>query len=252
MQNTLSGVAALMPAKLQRQHLHDMVVEHLRDMILTGALAAGSKLNERTLCEVLGISRTPLREALKALASEGLIELVPNRGASVATMSLQEQGQTFELMSALEALAGELACQRITAAEVAEIKAQHYAMLAAKAQNDLPAYYARNQAIHDLINQAARNDVLRHAYLAHNRRLQALRFKSNLNAAKWERAVLDHEQMISALEARDGVRLAAILRGHLLAKRDALLALAAEPAAVGPGDAVSFTRNLSTAHGTVL
>ncbi|SEP56179.1 transcriptional regulator, GntR family [Pseudomonas sp. NFACC02] len=218
---SMEGVKQL--PKLERQRLHDTVVEHLRSFIIEGTLSAGTKLNERELCETLGISRTPLREALKVLEAEGLIDISPNRGASVARMSELEIREAFELMSGLEAFAGELACERITADELDEIKALHYAMVVCKNQNDLPGYYQRNRAIHDLINLAARNSALRQTYMALNWRIQALRFRSNLQLPKWDRALHDHEEMIQALEARDGKRLSAILRQHLLAKRDALM-----------------------------
>ena len=214
--------------KVARLRLHDSVVEHLRNFIVEGVLAPGTKLNERELCDTLGISRTPLREAFKVLAAEGLIDITPNRGATVSRISEAELREMFELMSALEAFSGELACQRITAAEIAEIKALHYTMLARRAQNDLPGYYAHNHQIHDCINRAARNTALRQIYLSTNRRLQALRFRSNLNPSKWEKAVQEHEEMIKALDARDGVRLASVLRQHLLEKRDAVLQLLAE------------------------
>ncbi|MBB2980646.1 MULTISPECIES: GntR family transcriptional regulator [Paraburkholderia] len=210
--------------KLARQRLHDTVVDHLREFIVEGQLAPGVKLNERKLCEVLGISRTPLREALKVLAAEGLIEISPNRGATVAQLSEAEIRDMFELMSGLESFAGELACARISEGELAQIKALHAAMLVCRAQNDLSGYYARNHAIHDLINAAARNVALRQTYVTLNRRLQALRFRSNFQTAKWDSAIRDHEAMIAALEARNGAALSAILRSHLLAKRDAVLA----------------------------
>jgi DNA-binding GntR family transcriptional regulator len=219
--------------KVERMRLHDTVVTHLRNLIVEGALAPGMKLNERELCETLGISRTPLREAMKVLASEGLIEILPNRGAFVSRLSNTEIWESFEVMSGLEAMSGELAVLRITPVEIAEIKALHYAMIACRAQNDLPGYYSRNQTIHNKINEAARNSVLRQTYLSINRRLLALRFKSNFQAGKWDSAIQDHEEMIEALETRDGPRLAAILRKHLLEKRDAIvkdLAGAVEPA----------------------
>ncbi|PMS37514.1 GntR family transcriptional regulator [Trinickia symbiotica] len=216
-------VVPLLP-KVERQRLHDMVVEHLRTFIVEGVLAPGMKLNERELCERLGISRTPLREALKVLAAEGLVDISPNRGATVSSMTEGEIREMFELMSGLEAFSGELACERITAAELATIKALHYEMLACREQNDLSGYYARNQAIHDRINEAARNTALRQVYVSMNRRLQALRFRSNFSTAKWDSAIHDHDEMIRALEARDGKRMGAILRAHLLAKRDAVLA----------------------------
>ncbi len=226
MQNADFSDALLAPVlpKVERQRLHDTVVDHLRNFIVEGLLAPGVKLNERKLCETLGISRTPLREALKVLAAEGLIDILPNRGASISQMSEAEIRETFELMSGLEAFSGELACERMTSAELAEIKALHYAMLGCRAQNDLAGYYSRNQAIHDRINDAARNSALRQTYISVNRRLQALRFRSNFQTLKCDCAIRDHETMIEALEARDGKRMAAIMRAHLLAKRDAVMA----------------------------
>jgi DNA-binding GntR family transcriptional regulator len=233
MQNTnFEGAVSPIPLmpKVERQQLHDAVIEHLRTFIVEGMLEPGKKLNERELCETLGISRTPLREALKVLASEGLIDISPNRGASVSKMSEAELRETFELMSGLEAFSGELACERITATEIAEIKALHYAMLACRTQNDLAGYYNRNQAIHDKINEAARNTALRQIYVTVNRRLQALRFRSNFQIPKWDSAIQDHDEMLKALDARDGKRLSAILRQHLLEKRDAVLQVLSDEA----------------------
>ncbi|KDP87358.1 GntR family transcriptional regulator [Cupriavidus basilensis] len=224
----LSRPAPVLP-KVERQRLHDTVVEHLRKFIVEGVLSPGMKLNERELCETLGISRTPLREAFKVLAAEGLIEISPNRGASVSRMTESEVWETFELMSGLEAFSGELACERITPAELAEIKALHYSMLACRVQNDLPGYYSRNQEIHDRINEAARNATLRQTYQSINRRLKALRFRSNHETDKWDRAVHDHEDMIKALEARDGKLLGSILKRHLLEKRDAIMRIHPDP-----------------------
>ena len=214
--------------RVERQRLHDVVVEHLRSFITEGVLPPGKKLNERELCETLGISRTPLREALKVLAVEGLIEISPNRGASVSRMSELEIRETFELISGIEAFAGELACERITQQELDEIKSLHYAMVVSKNQNDLPGYYQRNRAIHDLINLAARNSELRQVYLSLNRRIHALRYLSNHQTPKWDRALRDHEDMIEALEARDGKKLSEILRHHLLDKRDAIMLMVRE------------------------
>lgn len=238
MQNTDNNAletGRVLVTKVERQRLHDTVVSHLRNLIIEGALAPGMKLNERELCETLGISRTPLREAMKVLAAEGLIDTFPNRGAFVSRMSENEIWETFEVMSGLEAMSGELAAARITPVEIAEIKALHYAMLACRAQNDLPGYYSRNQTIHNKINEAARNSVLRQTYLSMNRRLLALRFKSNVQPGKWDTAIQEHEEMIQALEARDGARLAHLLRQHLLEKRDAVIKGLAAPGAVRDG-----------------
>ena len=209
---------------IDRQGLASAVTVRLRDMIIEGTLAAGTRLNERVLCEQLAVSRTPLREAFKVLAGEGLIELLPNRGAQVAELSLADIEQTFEVLGALEGLSGQLACQRITEEEITEIRALHYEMLAAHARRDLAAYYKINHVIHDRINAAAGNAVLTATYLQMNARIQNLRFRSNFNQDKWDAAMKEHSAMLDALERRDGQALHAILEHHLSTKRDTVAA----------------------------
>ena len=210
--------------EIERRPLHEEVADRLRVLLTEGSLVPGSRLNERVLCERLRVSRTPLREAFKVLAGEGLVALLPNRGAMVIELSRADIEHTFELMAALEALSGELAARRVTDAEIAEMRALHFEMLAAHARRDLPAYYRVNLAIHRLINAAARNPVLADTYRNVNARIQSLRFKSNLDRDKWDAAVREHAEMVEALSARDGARLAAVLRRHLENKRDVVLA----------------------------
>jgi DNA-binding GntR family transcriptional regulator len=210
---------------IPRQVLHQEVAVRLRQRIVEGHLTAGAKLNERELCELLRVSRTPLREAIKMLAAEGLVSLLPRRGAVVAQLSAQDVADTFELIAGLEGQAGELAAQRITEDELAEIRALHYEMLAAFTRRDLPTYYRINAQIHARINAAARNRVLTQTWSTVNARLQALRFRSNFDETKWKRAVAEHDRMVELLAARDGPGMRALLVSHLLEKRDAVLEL---------------------------
>jgi len=212
---------------IQPQMLHEAVVAQLQRMIVEGVLAPGTRLNERMLCDKLRVSRTPLREAFRVLAAQGLVSLLPNRGAVVLQLSTRDIAETFEVISGLEAMSGELACARITDAEINEIRALHFDMLACHAVRDLPGYYRLNYLIHDAINKAARNDVLRQTYSTVNSRLQALRFRSNFDRDKWDAAVIEHCAMVEALEQRDGPRLAAVLRAHVLSKCATVLALQA-------------------------
>ena len=220
---------------IPRQVLHQEVAVRLRQRIVEGQLAPGAKLNERELAELLNVSRTPLREALKMLAAEGLVELLPNRGAVVAQMSAQDVADTFEVIAGLEGQSGELAAQRITEAELAEIRALHYEMMAAYTRRDLPTYYRLNAQIHTQINAAARNPVLAQTWRTVNARLQALRFRSNFDEAKWKRAVKEHERMVELLAARDSAGLRALLVEHLMHKRDAVLELLKHGALQGHG-----------------
>lgn len=199
------------------------VAARLREMITEGEISAGARLNERALCEKLGVSRTPLREAFRQLQAEGLVSLEPNRGAQVVALSDDDIRESFEVMSGLESLSGELACRHITEDELAEIRALTFEMLACHARNDLPAYYRLNRKIHDLINLAARNRLLTHTYQTLNLRIQNLRFRSNFDREKWGQACQEHLAMVEALAARDAVRLTSLLRTHLKHKGDAVL-----------------------------
>ncbi len=202
---------------------HADVAAQLREMILTGELAAGTRLNERVLCESLRVSRTPLREAFRVLAAERLVTLHPNRGASVVKLSARDIRDLFEVMIGLEGLSGELAANRASDEQIDEVRALHYEMLAAHARRDLPAYYRLNRDIHEAINRAAGNPALAETYDAINIRIQHLRFRSNFNQAKWDAAVAEHASMIEALTARDARALRAVLETHLIHKRDTVL-----------------------------
>src|SRR6187551_2693773 len=96
---------------IPRAALHERVAHRLRQMLVENRILPGAKLNERELSEVLNVSRTPLREAIKMLAAEGLVELLPNRGAIAVALSEADVLNTFEVMAGLEGMAGELAAQ---------------------------------------------------------------------------------------------------------------------------------------------
>ena len=208
---------------ISRGALHDQLAQRLRSLLVEGRIAPGAKLNERELCEQLRVSRTPLREAIKALAAEGLVDLLPNRGAVAVKLGPADVGHAFEVLAALEGLSGELAAARASDAEINEIRALHFEMRACHARQDLSGYYRLNARIHAAINQAAGNPVLAMTYRRLNARVQSLRFRTNQDGAKWQRAVLEHERMVEALAARDGAALREVLVQHLLHKRDTVL-----------------------------
>jgi len=211
--------------EISRLALHDQVVARLRTMLVEGAIAPGAKLNERELSEQLRVSRTPLREAIKLLAAEGMVDLLPNRGAVAVKLTEADIVNTFEVLAGLEGMSGEFAAQRVTDAELAEIRAMHYEMMACFARQDLSGYYRLNARIHTAINDAAKNPVLTSTYNGINARVQSLRFRTNQNEAKWKRAVKEHELMLEALAAHDGAAMRDVLVAHLKNKRDTVLDL---------------------------
>lgn len=205
--------------------LHGEVLAKLRDFIVEGNLSAGARIPERQLCEKFGISRTPLREALKVLAAEGLIELLPNRGARVRILSERDINELFDLMAGLEALAGRLACEDITDAEIADIEALHQTMYVAYLHGDMPGYFQANQLIHNKIVEAARNKALSVAYAGYAGQIRRIRYAANLakKRNRWAEAVREHEAMLDALRRRAGLELSDILFVHLRNKRAAAL-----------------------------
>jgi DNA-binding GntR family transcriptional regulator len=207
------------------QGLTDQVAGRLRTLLIEGEIAPGAKLNERVLAEQLRVSRTPLREAIKLLAVEGLVDLLPNRGAVAVRLTATDIVHSFEVLAGLESMAGRFAAQRISDDELTELRALHYEMLAAYSRRDLSNYYRLNALIHAGINAAACNPVLSATYARINARVQSLRFRTNQNEAKWKRAVAEHEQMIAALEARDADALGRVLVEHLHGKLDTVLGL---------------------------
>jgi DNA-binding GntR family transcriptional regulator len=196
--------------------LHAAVLVKVRNMITTGELEPGAHLTERILTDKLHVSRTPLREALKILAHEGLVELLPNCGARVTRLTVENARLLFEVIEALESQAGRLACERITADELADLRRVHLEMHAHFLRRELPEYFELNQSIHEKIVAAARNPILETAHRLHSSRIRRARYKEiQVNEKRWREAMQEHEQIIEALDRRDAPVLAELLKYHL-------------------------------------
>src|SRR5918996_5622662 len=146
--------------RIERHSLHDELAVRVRQMIVQGEIAGGARINERALCDRFGVSRTPLREALKVLAREGYVRLTPNRGATAAELTVEDLEEAFPVMGALEALAGELAARNASDEQLANIAALNDRMRDCHRAGDLPAYFALNEAIHLAIAAASGNATL--------------------------------------------------------------------------------------------
>lgn len=201
---------------ISQQSLHDELLNRLRKMIIDGQFVPGDKIPERQLCDQFGVSRTPLREALKVLAAEGLVQLAPNRGAMVAALTPDEMDECLPMVATIESLAGELACSNITDDEVAAIKASHAGMLAAYAAGDLDGLLALNREFHRGIVAAARNPMLAAIHDTLFFRVGRNRLAPHRSKEKTAEALADHDRIIEALEARQSQRLAGLLQRHIV------------------------------------
>ena len=193
---------------------HD-VADRLRQAILAGELLPGERVRELALAAEYGVSRTPMREALRQVAAEGLVDLVPNKGASVAAPTADEARHAFEAVAGLEAQAAALFCER--ASEEERHRLRHLVAELGKrfVARDLPGYFTANEQVHALIVEGARNPVIAELHARLNARLRPARFQANMTLERWTAAVDEHLTMAHAMEARDGALAADLTRRHL-------------------------------------
>lgn len=217
--------------------LHEEILARLRDFIVEGHLAPGARIPERQLCETLSVSRTPLREALKVLASEGLLELLPNRGARVRQYTEKDIRELFEVVTALECMGGHLACERISDREIEEIEALHYRMYAHYIKRELHEYFANNQRIHELIVTASRNSALVASHASYSASIRRIRYSANLHRDRWSEAMREHEDILDALRRRAADELTVLMLKHLRNKCDAACGVLRETDTSGPAEA---------------
>jgi DNA-binding GntR family transcriptional regulator len=211
--------------------LHDETLARLRDYIVEGHVPDGGRLSERQLCDMFGVSRTPLREALKVLAAEGLVELLPNRGARVRALSAADIRELFDLMGGLEGLAGRLACEKISDEAVEKIQQFHHDMYGFYMRQDMHGYFRMNQLIHRAIVDAAANATLLASYESLAGRIRRVRFSANFarRRERWSEAMREHEAILDALRRRAGSELSDILFHHLRNKGAAAIAYLDDP-----------------------
>jgi len=195
--------------------LSQQIAQRLRTLIATDELKPGERLRERTLAERLQVSRTPLREALKELSGDGLVVVLPKRGAVVADLGAQQISEKLDVLGVIEAFGGEQACSLATESELAEIRALHHEMHAAYERRDRLTYFNLNQAIHKSIIAAAKNETLYQMHERLNRQLYRYRFQGSVTSETWHTAINEHEVIIKLLSARRGTELGEFLQRHV-------------------------------------
>ena len=200
---------------IRRLSLHDETISVVREMILDGTLPPGERIAEVVLCKDLGISRTPLREAIKVLASEGLLNLMPSQGAVVTEVTADDVEALFEIMEALEYQVGQLVATRATDEQIEELSAMHKLMLEFHSEGKRSAYFDLNQQIHLRLASCSGNKFLAADYEKYLGKIRRARYLANLSKSRWDESANEHKEIMAALIARDGRNLGGILREHL-------------------------------------
>ena len=209
--NELRNFAELKP----RKSLASEAADNLREFILLGRLAPGMPVRERDLAEAFGISRTPLKEALRILESEGLIDYGPTRRPVVADPSLTEINDWLRVQGALEALAGELACEIATDRQLDEIERLNASITEARDTDGQLEAFRRDMAFHDAIVEASGNSALFETHSTYNARLWRVRFLSSQRVASRDVTRREHQEIVEALRARDATAARRALKQHL-------------------------------------
>jgi DNA-binding GntR family transcriptional regulator len=200
---------------IQKRTLHDEVLPRVRDMIIEGVLEAGTRINETELGQRLGVSRTPLREAIKTLAGEGLIELVTSKGAVVRRFTRNDIANMLETIKLFEMFAARLACVNATDAEIKALVKVHKSMVQEYKKRNRLSYYKLNQEIHTELVRLGGNPVISDLHGMIQARLKRIRYLGNQEPTKWAASLAEHEEMIKALTERDGNALAEVMGRHM-------------------------------------
>jgi len=198
---------------ISRTSLHAVVTERVRQLIVESKIQPGERVPELQISQDLGVSRTPIREALKVLASEGLVELLPLRGAIVKKFSTKDAADMLEVMSLIETFAAQKAC-KADQTEIDHILSLHEKMKLLYEKGKRPAYFDLNQKIHDGIVSMANNETLSMVHATLSKRMRSLRYSGNNIPENWSDALAEHEEVAQALGLRDSKRIARAIQLH--------------------------------------
>lgn len=203
--------------------LRDVVFKTLRKAIITGEFAPGERLMEISLANRLGVSRTPVREAIRKLELEGLVINIPRRGAQVARITEKSLRDVIEVRSVLEEFAAVLACERITEDEMEELKTLHEQFVISIEGNDILDMVEKDEQFHDAIFRAAKNDRL--ISILANLREQFYRYRMEYIKDIKQRSTLvtEHQDLMNAIFRRDSEAAKKLMKDHLVNQQQGVI-----------------------------
>lgn len=207
----MSSPAEIPAITRQSERLGELIEER----IVTGVYPPGTRLDEQELADTFGVSRTPVREALIQLASVGLIEIKPRRGATVPEVGADRVCEMFEVMAELEAMCGRLAARRITPAEQSALQEAHRACEAARDADTPDVYYQLNEIFHQRIYEASHNAFLIEQATALHRRLRPYRRLQLRVRNRMASSFNEHQAIVDSIIKGDSELAGAQLRAHV-------------------------------------
>jgi DNA-binding GntR family transcriptional regulator len=208
----------------------NVITAALEQEILAGDLRPGARLDEEGIGKRFGVSRTPVREAFKHLASAGLLEIKPHTGAFVASLTVEIVVEMFEMMAVLESACAALASRRHNAEDRLILVAAHQACAKATKRKDPKHFYEANKQFHEAVYKASHNGYLETQTINLRNRLEAYRRAATFHSGLMSVTITEHERILQAILDMDEATAATMMRGHLDTLRD---------------DAVSITKALN-------
>lgn len=207
------------------ESLESQVSFRIREMIRQRILTKGEKIKERELCEQLGVSRTPVREALRTLKSEGLIDIIPNKGAFVSEPSIENIREIFEVMTLLEGEASRLAAERITDEELKKFEDLHKELKRHHAEKNSERYLEVNTQCHKYIRSLAKNQLLYELIRSLHDKILLYRTQQLNKEGRFDQSIKEHEELLRAFRKRDAKRAELAMKKHLKNQEEALVAM---------------------------
>ena len=226
----------LIPIKLDNyKPLRELVFESLREAIISGQLSPGERMMEIQLAEEMGVSRTPVREAIRKLELEGLVVMIPRKGAYVSGLSLKDVADVFEIRGALEGLAAELAADRITDEELENLERYLVKISEDIEHGDLSRVVETDTDFHTLLYQASRNNRL--SQIINNLREQIQRFRTTSLSlpGRMKTALEEHRKIVEAISSRDGELARKLAQEHIENAENSLMSMIRKDTNFGGG-----------------
>ncbi|MFP3928774.1 MAG: GntR family transcriptional regulator [Desulfobacteraceae bacterium] len=205
--------------------LHQEVAKRIRELISAGALKKGQKIDEKALCESMGVSRTPVRESLRILHSEGLIDLIPHRGAYVSKPCIEDIQEMFEVMSTLEGMCARLAVQNLTPQDLKRIESLHGKLEQYYGEWDHRGYLEHNEVLHLFVQELAGNKILNEVIDGLRRKILLYRHEQLYRPERFHQSVQEHREILDAFQLKDPAAAESVMKRHLLNQGKALVGL---------------------------
>ncbi len=210
---------------IERKLLNIEVANEIREMIRVGALEKGDKINEKELCLAFGVSRTPVREALQRLSMEGLIKIIPHKGAYVSSPRPQDIREMFEVMSVLEGACARMATEKMTEIQFARLESLHKELEKFYERRDHENYLQVNHRYHTYIQELSGNKILND--IINGIRLKVLLYRSQqlYRPRRFDESIREHRALLDAFRKREALEAEALMKTHLMNQCEALVSL---------------------------